>query len=93
MIDIVIYFLHILGWTFAFTKVWQKKGTKPALLSIAILFFIFIVLWTITSPTARLIMPKGLDTPYFTVDTLSLILLIIPESIFFYFFFIKAQKV
>ncbi|MGQ9819301.1 MAG: hypothetical protein ACUVQ1_05180 [Candidatus Kapaibacteriales bacterium] len=93
MIDIIIFFLHILGWAYAFTKVWQRKGIKPALLSIAILFFIFIVLWTITSPTARLIMPKALDSAYFTVDTLSLVLLIIPESVFFYFFFIKPRKV
>lgn len=93
MIDIFIFFLHILGWTFAFTKVWQVKGIRNAFLSLAMLTFIFIILWTISSPIARLLMPKNWDSPFFTVDTLSLIILIIPEAIFFYFYFIKTKEV
>ncbi|MEJ5286176.1 MAG: hypothetical protein CH6_4485 [Candidatus Kapaibacterium sp.] len=91
MIEIVIFYFHIVAWIYAFTKVWQEKGTKTALLSFAVLAFVFIVLWTLTSPLARLIYPSKPISPYFTADTLSLILLVIPESIFYYFYFFKAK--
>lgn len=91
MIEILIFYFHILAWVYAFTKVWQEKGTKFALLTFAVLAFVFVVLWTITSPLARWIYPEKPISPYFTADTLSLILLIIPESIFYYFYFLKSK--
>jgi hypothetical protein len=91
MIEILIFYFHILAWIYAFTKVWQERGTKNAFLSLAILGFVFITLWTLTSPLARLIFPETHKSPYFTADTLSLILAVIPESIFYYFYFIKAK--
>lgn len=93
MLDIFIFFLHIFGWTYAFTKVWQTKGTKYAFLSVVVLGFLFIILWTITSPFAKLIMPKSWDFAFFTADTLSLILLLIPETIFYYIYFIKSKSI
>ncbi|MGB9771968.1 MAG: hypothetical protein ACPLX7_08360 [Candidatus Kapaibacteriota bacterium] len=91
MIEILIFFLHIVAWIYAFTKVWQEKGTKNALLSLAVLGFVFIVLWTLTSPIARFVYPSKPISVYFTSDTLSLVLLIIPESVFYYFYFINAK--
>lgn len=91
MIEILIFYFHILAWIYAFTKVYQEKGLKFAFLTFAILAFVFIVLWTLTSPIARWIYPEKPIGPYFTADTLSLILLIFPESVFYYFYFIKAK--
>jgi hypothetical protein len=91
MIEILIFYFHIVAWIYAFTKVWQDKGLKLAFLSFAILAFVFVVLWTITSPLSRLIYPTKLVTPYFSADTLSLILLLIPESIFYYYYFFRAK--
>lgn len=92
MIEIFIFYFHLVAWVYAFTKVWQERGTKSAFLSLAILAFIFITLWTLSSPLARLIFPPKYNSPYFTADTLSLILVVIPESIFYYFYFIKATS-
>lgn len=91
MIEILIFFSHIVAAVYAFTKVWQERGTKAAFLSLAVLFFVFIVLWTLTSPISRFIYPSKPISPYFTADTLSLLLLILPESIFYYFYFFKAR--
>jgi hypothetical protein len=91
MIEILIFYLHILAGIYAFTKVWQERGGKTASLSLAILAFVFIVLWTLTSPLSRLIYPSKPISPYFTADTLSLILLLFPESAFYYYYFFKAK--
>lgn len=93
MIEVMIFYFHIVAWAYAFTKVWQERGMKSAFLSLAILGFIFITLWTLTSPISRLIFPDSWKSPYFTSDTLSLILLIIPEGIFYYFYFMKSKFV
>ncbi|MCX7909338.1 MAG: hypothetical protein N2560_07470 [Ignavibacteria bacterium] len=91
MVEILIFYLHILAWIYAFTKVWQEKGTKMAFLSFGILAFVFVILWTLTSPIARWIYPSKPISPYFTADTLSLLLLLIPESIFYYYYFFRAK--
>jgi hypothetical protein len=91
MIEIFIFFVHIVAWLYAFTFTWQNKGLKNAILSILILGFIFIIIWTITSPFAQLIMPEKWKSIYFTKDTLALILLVIPESIFYYYYFLRDK--
>ncbi len=91
MIEIIIFYIHILSWLWAFTFTWQHKGLKNAFLSLAVLGFIFIIFWTITSPLARLIYPDSFHSVYFTKDTLSLVLVLIPESIFYYFYFVKES--
>jgi hypothetical protein len=50
---------------------------------------IFTIGWALTGPIARMIMPSDFNSIYFTTDTLSLILLFIPEILFFYFYFVK----
>lgn len=89
MIDLFILFLHYLGAVYAFTKNWQENNIKEGFLSILILGLAFTILWTLSGTIARVIFPNSWNTIYFTVDTLSLILLVIPESVFFYQFFIK----
>lgn len=91
MIEVLIFYLHILAWSYAFTKVYQEKGLKFAFLSSGILAFVFVILWTISSPLAHLIYPNETISPYFTADTLSLLIVLIPESIFYYFYFYKAK--
>ncbi len=91
MIETLIFYLHILAWSYAFTKVYQEKGLKLAFLSFAILVFVFVISWTISSPLAQLIYPREPISPYFTADTLSLLIVLIPEAIFYYFYFYKAK--
>ena len=91
MIELLIFHLHIVAALYAFTKNWLNRNLKDAILSILIIGLLFTIGWALTSPVAQYIMPYKWQTIYFNRDTLSLVLLLIPESIFFYFFFIKDR--
>jgi hypothetical protein len=89
MIELIIYQLHIVAALYAFTKNWQRRRFSYAILSILIILLVFSIGWALTTPIAQLIMPLKWNTIYFKRDTLSLILLFIPEVFFFYKFFVK----
>ncbi|MFY8161090.1 MAG: hypothetical protein ACOVNU_07150 [Candidatus Kapaibacteriota bacterium] len=89
MIDLFILYLHYIGALYAFTKNWQEDNIKQGFLSVLILGLAFTILWALSGQIAFMIFPDSWNTIYFTKDTLSLVLLVIPESIFFYHFFIK----
>lgn len=91
MIDLLIYHFHILAAIYAFTKNWQRRRLRDGFLAVIIIALAFIIIWSITSPLASLIMPKSWESIYFTKDSFSLILLFFPEFFFFYIFFIKEK--
>ena len=91
MIELIIFHLHIVAVIYAFTKNWQRRSVKEGILAVLIIGLIFAIGWALTSPISRLIMPKAWETIWFRQDSLSLLLLAIPESIFFYHFFIKDK--
>lgn len=91
MIEIFIFYLHIIAALYAFTKNWQNRTLKDAFLSLIILLLVFAIGWALTGSLAYAIYPSSWNTPYFNYDTLSLVLLVIPEAVFFYFFFIKDK--
>mgnify|MGYP000876367524 CR=1 FL=1 len=89
MIELLIFHLHIIGALYAFTKNWREDNLKNGIMSILIIGLVFTIGWALTGPIARIIMPTSWESMYFNRDTLSLILLLIPEIFFFYHFFIK----
>jgi len=91
MIEIFIFHLHIVGALYAFTKNWQTGGIKSGILSLLIIGLIFTIGWALTNPLAWMIMPQKWSSIWFSQDTLSLVLLLIPESVFFYIFFVKDK--
>ncbi|MBX3042574.1 MAG: hypothetical protein KIT33_00615 [Candidatus Kapabacteria bacterium] len=92
MIEILIFYLHIAGALYAFTKSWQNVSLKEGFMAILMIGLFFAIGWALTGTLARLIYPDSWNSIYFSSDTLSLVLLLIPEIIFFYFFFIKAKN-
>lgn len=91
MIDLVIYHLHIVGILYAFTMRWQRDGIKGGFLAVAMCALVFTILWAVTGPIARVIMPQpAVPGDIFTSDTLSLTMLMIPEIVFFRVFFLRA---
>lgn len=92
MIEIFIFHLHIIAALYAFTKNWQNRSLKDGFLGLAILLLVFAIGWALTGAFAYAIYPSSWNTPYFNHDTLSLVLLTIPEAVFFYFFFIKDRE-
>lgn len=91
MIDLIIYHLHIVGALYAFTMRWQRDGIKGGALAVATCGLVFTILWAITGPIAYALMPASATSPLFTADTLSLVLLLIPEIVFFRVFFLRTS--
>jgi hypothetical protein len=89
MIELLIFHLHIVAALYAFTKNWQKDSLKSGVLSVLLIGLMFAIGWALTGTIARLIMPEELNTIYFTQDSLSLVLLLIPEYFFFKVYFLK----
>ncbi|ROL61978.1 hypothetical protein D9V86_03045 [Bacteroidetes/Chlorobi group bacterium ChocPot_Mid] len=92
MIEILIFHLHIVGALYAFTKYWQTGGMKSGIMALLIIGLIFTIGWALTNPIAWWIMPDEWSSIWFSQDTLSLVLLLIPESVFFYIFFVKDKS-
>jgi hypothetical protein len=78
---------------FAFTKNWQKDSLKEGVMAVLIIGFFFAIGWALTGTLAFYIYPESWNMLYFTRDTFSLVILIIPEIIFFYKFFIKDKSI
>lgn len=91
MIEVFIFFLHILAALYAFTRAWQEDHVKEGLLAIGLIGLVFAIGWSITGTVAHLIMPGGTGVYWFTADTLSLVLLFIPEAILFRVFFLQRE--
>ncbi len=91
MIELLIFHLHIGAALYAFTKNWQNSGVKEGLLGVIIIGLVFAIGWALTGTFAYLIMPNSIEGSFFNSATLSLVLLVIPESVFFYIFFVKSK--
>ncbi|MEY3385899.1 MAG: hypothetical protein RIR53_710 [Bacteroidota bacterium] len=92
MLDLLIYHIHVVGAIYAFTARWQRDGLKGGFLAVATCALVFTILWAMTGPIARIIMPTPAQPgDIFTSDTLSLTLLLVPETFFFRAFFLRAS--
>lgn len=91
MIELIIFHLHIAGALYAFTKNWQERRLRDGILAVLIIGLLFAIGWALTASLAYWIMPSSWNSPYFNQDTLSLVILVIPESVFYYHFFIKDK--
>ena len=92
MIELFIFHLHLLVGLHAFTKNWQKGSVIDGFLAFGVVFLTFIIGWSIIGTVVNLLFPESWNSIYFTSDTLGLILLTIPEGIFFYHFFFKDSR-
>ena len=91
MIEILIFELHLIASVYVYTKGWQEGGTKDGLMAVAILLLFFTIGWAITGTLSNLIYPSSWNSIYFTQDTFSLVLLLIPEILFFKFYFLSDK--
>ncbi len=92
MIEVFIFFLHILAALYAFTRAWQDNHVKEGVLAVALIGLVFAIGWSITGTVAHLILPGGSGVYWFTADTLSLVLLFIPEVLLFRLFFLQRER-
>lgn len=91
MIELFIFYLHVLAGLYAFTKNWQSLSAKDGFLAVTVFALMFTIGWALTGTLSYKIYPTAWDTIYFNHNTLSLVLLAIPESFFFYHFYFKSE--
>lgn len=88
MIELLIFHAHIVFALYVFTKNKIERNLKSGVLALGVIGLTFTVGWALTGPIAQFIMP-GEGTPFFDKDTLSLVLISVPEAAFYYFFFLR----
>jgi hypothetical protein len=93
MIELAIYHVHLVAMVYAFVQRWQREGVGGGLLAVAIIGLVFVIGWSLTGAIARLIMPESEVGALITSDTLSLLLLLPIEIVFFWVFFVRGQAV
>jgi hypothetical protein len=87
MIELVIFYLHVVTFTAVFTKRWQEEGTKEGILSVIFMTLIFFVGWSMASFIARIVLPAQGIAKMFDNDAAALTLLTVAEAVFYYFYF------
>lgn len=91
MIEILIFFIHIIAAIFAFTKKWQESSIKEGFLAIILITLLFFIGWALTGTLAHALMPDKGENNLLTGDSLSLLILL-PIEIWFYIVFILKSK-
>jgi hypothetical protein len=84
MIPLIIFYLHIIGMSAAFTSEFQKEGISSAFLSVGFIVLIFSVGWTISTFVLKYIMSDAGFGLWLNRDAFSLVLLTLGEAIFYY---------
>jgi hypothetical protein len=92
MIPLIIFYLHIVGISAAFTSEYQKDGIGSAFLSIGFIVLIFSVGWTISSFVLKYIMSEAGFGIWLNRDAISLLLLTIGEAIFYYNYYNEERR-
>lgn len=87
MIPLIIFYLHIVGITAAFTSEYQKEGMSAGLLSVGFIVLIFSVGWSISSFLLKYLIGEAGFGLLLNRDSLSLLLLTAAECVFYFFYF------
>ncbi len=91
MVELLIFHLHIVAVVYAAVKNYQNRGIKDAVLALGVIGLVFAIGWAMTGTLAYYIYPQDWNSIYFTSDSLALLLLVIPEAIFFKLFFLQDK--
>lgn len=91
MIELSLFYIHILAALYGFTKRWQAANALEGMLAVLIFGLVFVIMWSITGQAAKLLVPQQGYATWFTRDTMSLVLVAIPDFIFFYIFFLREK--
>jgi len=89
MIDILIYHLHLIAILFTFSKYWKLEGIKSAIMSVLLALLVFLICWTMSATLSYYIFPQEWTTIYFSSNTLSLLLILLPEYMYYKYFVFK----
>jgi hypothetical protein len=86
MVELLVFYVHIVAFAAAFTKRWQEEGVSEGFLAVFFMALIFFVGWSMTSFVSRLIIAREGFGPLLDRDAFSLLLLTAAEAVFYYFY-------
>lgn len=86
MVEVVVFYVHIVAFAAAFTKRWQDEGVTEGFLAVFFMALIFFVGWSMTSFVAKWIVAEEGFGPLLDRDAFSLLLLTVAEAVFYYFY-------
>jgi uncharacterized membrane protein YhdT len=92
MIPVIIFTIHIVGATAAFTKSYQEHGLTDGFMTLVFVGIIFSVGWTIAAFLVRFLAPHGGIHPWFDNDALSLTILTLFEAAFYLIYFREKKS-
>lgn len=92
MVIFFIFLLHIVFSIYIFTKKKKAENTTAGIMNLALIAFLFAVGWAFTGFVTNLLFePEGYGKEL-NRDTLSLLLLTILETIFYYIYYYKDKN-
>lgn len=86
MIDLLVFYIHVVVFAAGFTRRWQESGISEGLLTVFFMALIFFVGWSMSSFIMKLALPQGGWGPVLDRDTAALLLLTVAEGVFYYFY-------
>ncbi len=92
MIELIIFHLHLMAALYAFSYRWRTTSVREALLGPVVVGLVFAIGWSLTSALSYLITPDGGFASWLTADTVSLLLLLIPEIVVFRMLFWGRER-
>ncbi len=84
MVAVFVFYIHIVAAAAIFTKRWQEAGTGEAFLAVGFMGLIFAVGWSVATVFLKFFFDKEGLGAWFDRDQMSLALLTVLESIFYY---------
>lgn len=91
MIAIIVFYLHIVGAVYAFSKGYVEHKLVDAFMSLAFVAIIFSVGWTMAGFIVRFLFPEEGFGTWLDNDTSSLILVTIFEAVLYITYFVKQR--
>lgn len=92
MVELFVFYIHVVAVVAMFTKRWQEEGLSEALLVVFFMALIFFVGWSITTFLMKLLMEQEGLGPFFDRDAASLLLLTVGEAVLYYFYLNDEKK-
>jgi len=91
MVELLVFYIHVVAVVAMFTKRWQEEGLSEAFLVVFFMALIFFVGWSIATFLMKLLMEQEGLGVFFDRDAASLLLLTVGEAVL-YFFYLKDEK-
>lgn len=91
MIAIIIFYIHIVGAVYAFSKGYVEHKLVDGFMSLGFVAIIFSVGWTMAGFIVRFFFPEKGFGPWLDNDTISLMLVTIFEAVLYISYFVKMR--